>query len=408
MIGIPVLVFILIFAFVFQIMKLKLKVVFVFFMVLQASFAQAPQLSEKAQISVLTCSTGNELFSSFGHTAIRVQDASLGIDVVYNYGTFDFNKPNFYLNFAKGKLVYSLSRRRFENFLYNYELEKRWVKEQILDLNTSENNLLFKFLENNYLPENRDYLYDPLFNNCSSITGDVLEKEFEGGIIFNGSHLEEKYTFRELVRQYIPLNSWGMFGIDLAFGGVTDKTATVREHMFMPYYAMEQLANTTKAGKPLLKRERTILNYPEDSGNDQDSLLTSPIFWFMMLLAFVIAITLLDYRHQGHNKILDFLLFFVSGLAGLLILVLWFATDHIVTGKNFNFLWLMPVNLFVAFKIITKKEMPIWLPKYLWFAIACIGIVLLIWVFRIQILSPLNIPLMLALIIRYLFLLKKI
>ncbi|WP_350290842.1 DUF4105 domain-containing protein [uncultured Croceitalea sp.] len=389
-------------------MKLKLLLIFFFLVVTPKAFSQTPVLSEKAQISVLTCATGNQLFSSFGHTAIRVQDIELGIDVVYNYGTFDFNKPNFYLNFAKGKLTYSLSRRRFENFLYDYELEKRWVKEQILDLSPLETKQLFQFLETNYLPENRDYAYDPLFNNCSSIVGDVLEKEFENQIDFKGSHLDKKYTFRQLVRQYLPLNSWGAFGIDLAFGGVTDRTATVREHMFMPYYAMEQLKNTTKADSPLLRRERTILDYPEESGNDQDSLLTSPFFWFMMFLAFVIAITLLDRRHHGHSKLLDFTLFFISGAAGLLILILWLATDHVVTGNNFNFLWLMPINLYIAFKVLSKKEMPKWLPKYLWFALACIGVVLLIWIFKIQILSPLNIPLMLSLVVRYLFLLKKI
>ncbi len=388
-------------------MRLKLLVVFLFFIVTYGSFSQTPQLSEKAQISVLTCATGIQLFSSFGHTAVRVQDAQLGIDVVYNYGTFDFNKPNFYLNFVKGKLIYSLSRRRFENFLYEYELEKRWVKEQILELTSEETNQLFQFLETNYLPENRDYAYDPLFNNCSSITGDILEKEFDEQIVFKGNHLDKKYTFRQLVRQYIPLNSWGMFGIDLAFGGVTDRTATVREHMFMPYYAMEQLTNTTKAGKPLLKRERTILNYPEDSGNDSDSLLTSPLFWFIMFLVFVIAITILDYRHHGRNTWLDFALFFISGTAGLIILLLWLATDHIVTGENFNFLWLMPLNLFVSFKLLSKKELPSWLTKYLWFLLVSIGVILLIWIFKIQILSPLNIPLMLALVVRYLFLLKK-
>lgn len=389
-------------------MKSKLLFVFLLFIVTPWSFSQTPELSEKAQISVLTCGTGNQLFSSFGHTAIRVQDTQLGVDVVYNYGTFDFDKPNFYLNFAKGKLIYSLSRRRFENFLYEYELEKRWVKEQILELTSEETNQLFQFLETNYLPENHDYAYDPLFNNCSSITGDILEKEFEGQIEFKGNHLDKKYTFRQLVRQYIPLNSWGMFGIDLAFGGITDRTATVREHMFMPYYAMEQLANTTKDSKPLLKRERTILNYPEESGNDSNSLLTSPLFWFMMLLAFVVAITILDYRHHGHNTWLDFTLFFISGAAGLIILLLWLATDHIVTGKNFNFLWLMPLNLFVSFKLLSKKELPSWFTRYLWFALVCIGIILLIWIFKIQILSPLNIPLMLALVVRYLFLLKKI
>ena len=367
-----------------------------------------PQLTDQAQISVLTCATGNELFSAFGHTAIRVQDIKLGIDVVYNYGTFDFNKPNFYLNFAKGKLTYSLSRKRFEGFLYDYELEKRWVKEQILDLTPLETAQLFKFLETNYLPENRDYAYDPLFNNCSSIVGDILVEEFNGQIEFKDYLPDEKYTFRQVVRQYIPINSWGAFGIDLAFGAVTDRTATLREHMFMPYYAMKQLDNTTKAGKPLVKRKRTILDYPQESGNNGYPFLSSPLFWFMLFLGFVIAITLLDHRHHGHNRWLDFILFFISGAAGLLILLLWLATDHVVTGKNFNFLWLMPLNLFVAFKVLSKKEMPTWLTKYLWFALACIGIVLLIWIFKIQILSPLNIPLILALAIRYLFLLKKV
>lgn len=408
MIGILLLVFILIFAGVFQTMKLKLLLLFPFLVLTKNVFSQAPELSEKAQISVLTCATGNQLFSSFGHTAVRVQDMELGIDVVYNYGTFNFNKPNFYLNFARGKLIYSLSRKRFENFLYDYELEKRWVKEQILDLSSLETKQLFQFLETNYLPENRDYAYDPLFNNCSSIVADVLEKKFEGQIVFKGIHLDTKYTFRQLVRQYIPLNSWGAFGIDLAFGGITDRTATVREHMFMPYYTMEQLKNTTKTGKPLLKRERTILDYPEESGNNKDALLASPLFWFMVLLAFVIAITLMNHKHDSHNKVLDFVLLFVSGAAGLLILILWLTTDHVVTKMNFNFLWLMPINLFVAFKILSKKSMPKWLSNYLWFALTCIGIVLLIWVFKIQILSPLNIPLMLTLVVRYLFLLKKI
>ena len=203
-------------------------------------FSQVPKLSSKAEISVLTCSSGDELFSSFGHTAFRVQDAKLGVDVVYNYGTFDFDKPNFYLNFAKGKLVYSLSRRSFEAFLYQYELERRWVKEQILDLNQDQVNQLFQFFENNYKPENRDYLYDPLYNNCSTITGDILENQFQGSIEFSDSHLEQQYTFRQLVHQHIKTNQWGTFGIDLAFGGVTDRMASVRQHMFLPYYAMEQ------------------------------------------------------------------------------------------------------------------------------------------------------------------------
>ncbi|MDT0606951.1 DUF4105 domain-containing protein [Croceitalea rosinachiae] len=388
-------------------MKSILSIIIIFLAhTFQMLHAKIPTLSEKAQISVLTCSSGDELFSSFGHTAFRVQDPVLGIDIVYNYGTFDFNKPNFYLNFAKGKLIYSLSRKSFEAFLYDYQLEKRWIKEQLLDLNQEQTNQLLKFFEENYKPENRDYPYDPLFNNCSTITGDILEQQLGKSIKFNGSHLKELLTFRQLVHQHIKTNKWGTFGIDLAFGGITDREATVRQHMFLPYYAMHQLNNTTYNGKPILSRERTISNYPEKS--DQSTFMLSPLFWFSLLLAFVIAITYLDKKHHGRSRFLDFVLFFISGLAGLFILLLWLATNHVVTQLNFNFLWLLPFNLIVSFYLLSKKKLPNWLSKYLWVALGLIIIMLVIWIFRIQVLSWLNLILMLVLTIRYLFLLKKI
>jgi len=366
---------------------------------------ELPKLSENAHISVLTCGAGDQLYTAFGHTSFRVQDSVLGLDVVYNYGTFDFNKPNFYLNFAKGKLIYSLSRKRFDRFLFEYEYEKRWIKEQLLDLSPDEVNSFFRFLEDNYLPENRDYAYDPLFNNCSNVTGTILKEQLAGPITFKGDHLEKKYAFRELVRQYIPLNSWGSFGIELAFGGVTDRIATVEEHMFLPYYAMLQLRNTTKAGKPLVKRERVVLDYPETQ--PRGTFMTSPLFWFLLALCLVLAVTYLDWKHGTRHKWLDFTLFLLSGLIGIFILLLWLATNHIVTGLNFNFLWLLPTNAIVAFILLSKGTKIPWLKKYIWFALGCIGLGLLLWTLGIHVQSPLNIPLLFILVARYLLLLKR-
>ncbi|MEN1784853.1 MAG: DUF4105 domain-containing protein [Bacteroidota bacterium] len=362
-----------------------------------------PTLSNKAQISVMTCAAGDVLYYAFGHSAFRVQDPKLGLDIVYNYGTFNFDKPNFYLNFAKGKLVYSLSRRSFERFLFEYEYEKRWVKEQIFDLTPEETNQFFRFFVKNYLPENRDYLYDPLFNNCSNITANLLKEQFGEEIVFHGDHLPKQYTFRQLVRQFLPINSWGSFGIELAFGGITDRTATVEEHMFLPYYAMEQLQNTTKAGEPLLRRERDILDYPELK--NQSTFMTSPLFWFIVLLLFVLVLTYLDFKHGTYHPWLDFPLFLLSGLAGIAILLLWLGTDHQVTIKNLNFLWLLPTNTVVAFLLFHFERFQ-WLSYYFWFALIGIGLIVLLWILRVQVLSPLNIPLLLLLGVRYLFLLK--
>ena len=253
------------------------------------AYSQGLQLTERSQISMLTCAPGEELYSAFGHTAFRVQDPALGLDLVYNYGTFDFNRPNFYLNFVKGKMIYSLSRRSFDDFLFEYELGKRWVKEQILDLDLEQRNQLLAFFEYNYLPQNRDYLYDPLLNNCSSISGVILKQQFGEAIVFDGSHLDRQYTFRELVRQFLKINSWAMLGIDLAFGSVVDRKATVQEHMFLPSYAMEQLRNTSFHDRPLIKRERTILDYGQPV--PQGFFFLSPLFWVLILFAFTLAIT---------------------------------------------------------------------------------------------------------------------
>src|SRR5690606_38690728 len=268
------------------------------------AFSQGPLLTERSQISMLTCGAGDELYSSFGHTAFRVQDPNLGLDVVYNYGTFDFDRPNFYLNFVKGRMIYSLSRSNFDDFLFEYELGKRWVKEQLLDLNLEQRNRLLAFFEENYKPLNRDYLYDPLLNNCSSISGTILKEQFGDTIVFGDAHLERRYSFRQLVRQFLKANSWSMVGIDLAFGAVVDRKATLQEHMFMPYYAMEQLRHTRLGEGPLLKRERTILDYREHPR--QSFFPLSPLFWSLILLAFTLVITYFDHTHKTRSRWLDF------------------------------------------------------------------------------------------------------
>jgi len=385
-------------------MNRKLQLLVFFFALGNFLFSQTPTLTENAKVSVITCASGDALYSAFGHTAFRVQDTALGIDVVYNYGTFDFNQPNFYLNFTKGKMIYSLSRRSFEGFLYEYELEKRWVKEQILDLTVAQRNQLLLFFEENYLPENRDYLYDPLLKNCSSITGDILKEQFGEAIVFDGSHLEKQYTFRQLVRQFMPVNTWSMFGIDLAFGSPVDRKATVQEHMFLPYYAMEQLRNTTFNGKPLVKRERTILDYNEHLQRGFFPL--SPLFWFILLLAFTGTITYFDFKHKARSRWLDFSLLFLTGLTGTFLFLLWVATDHTSTPYNYNILWAFPVNLVIAFPFLFQDKVPVWAPKYFGVTLGLMGIMLLLWALKVQIFSPVLIPLLLTLAIRYGYMIK--
>lgn len=381
---------------------------FLLFLLVLSAFlpvkAQSPQLSEKSQISLITCAAGDEIYTAFGHSAFRVQDPVLGIDVVYNYGTFDFKQPNFYLNFTKGRMIYSLSRRSFDDFLFEYELEKRWVKEQILDINLEQRNALLAFFEENYLPQNRDYLYDPLLNNCSSITGTILKDQYGDALVFDGSYLDKQYTFRQLVRQFLNINSWSMFGIDLAFGSPVDRKATVQEHMFLPYYAMEQLNHTTLNGKPMVKRERTILDYNEHTHETFFPL--TPGFWFMLLLAFTGVITYFDHKHHTRSRWLDFSLFFITGVAGTLLLLLWVAADHTSTPYNFNILWAFPANAVVAFLIALPAKLPQWGPNYLKGQLALMLLTLVLWIFKVQVFSPMILLLFGTLALRYLYLIR--
>ncbi|WP_372745530.1 DUF4105 domain-containing protein, partial [Lutibacter sp.] len=176
------------------------------------------QLSDKATVSVLTCGPGDQLYSTFGHSAFRIFDPSTGFDKVYNYGTFDFNAPNFYLNFVKGKLTYQLSTTRFNYFMAEYQYENRWVKAQVLNLTANEVQQVFNFLENNAKPENKNYQYDFFFDNCSTKIEAVLVAALPTKITFSNNHITTYKTHRDLIADYTKNQKWAKFGIDLALG----------------------------------------------------------------------------------------------------------------------------------------------------------------------------------------------
>lgn len=357
-----------------------------------------------SKISLLTVGTGEDLAAKFGHSAIRLQDASLGIDEVYGYGTYDFEDPNFYLNFTRGKLSYTISRMPFKYFEYSYKVEQRWIKEQDLNLTLEQRQNIINFLENNLKPENKKYKYDFLFDNCATRIPMVFEKTLGEGLEFNFDHLEHHYTFRELIRQNLNPNSWSNFGIDLALGAVIDRKATPYEHMFLPLYVYQQIKNTTLKGTPIVKKERIILDI--ETKNHQLFFLLTPAFWLALLFVLVCFITYKDVKTQRRTKWLDFILFLITGLAGVLIVFLWFATDHLATKMNLNTFWAFAPNAVVAFFLL-KTEIPNWIKKYLIIVLVLLATSVIIWFFKIQVFSILITPILLALAIRHLFLITS-
>lgn len=366
----------------------------------QRLFADNPQLSQHSRISILTCGPGEDLYATFGHSAIRVYDPVNEIDWVYNYGTFDFNTPNFYMKFARGKLLYALSREYFENFMFTYQLENRWVQEQILNLNPSQKKSLFDFLENNLKPENRFYQYDFLFENCATKIPEVLKLVLADSLVFNSDHLTEPKTFRKLIQSRLNTNSWSSLGIDLALGSVIDRNALPLEFTFLPDYVWQQLENGKIGNTPAVVKSRTLLNLPEN--RTSGFWLFTPLFIFTMFFISVLAKTIVDLKRHAPGGLLDKSLFLITGLTGLIVIFLWFFTDHKSTTLNANILWAMPLNLIVIF--LGFKSKPI-LP-YLIFVLTLLLLCPAVWLLGYQEFSPVLLPIWGAMAMRYAYLIR--
>ncbi|NNF33644.1 MAG: DUF4105 domain-containing protein [Saprospiraceae bacterium] len=296
------------------------------------------------KISLLTCDPGDQLYSTFGHSAVRVFNERTGIDVVYNYGTFDTDTPGFYTKFLRGKLPYRLSKATYAAFLYEYNFYKRGVKELVLNLSTREEVQMIEFLETNYLPENRSYPYDFFFDNCATRIRDIIP-EINPNVEWQS--VSEEITFRQMLHQFLPGMPWSEFGIDLIIGSVADREASDKDQMFLPGYLHDHFeAATLSEDANLIKESYRVLTFEEEAKERMKSKWFTPHIIFGLLILLEIFILFFIKRKSKAIQWYNRLFFFSIGLASLLMLGLWFLTDHQATGNNWNILWASPLYLF--------------------------------------------------------------
>lgn len=333
------------------------------------------------RISLLTCAPGEDLYSTFGHTAIRVTDAAAGRDEVYNYGTFDGFDPGFYLKFVRGKLLYALSVEDFRDFLFEYQAESRSITEQELAFDCVQKQQLYAALRNNAEPQNRFYRYDFLFDNCTTRAGDIIAGNCGGPVQYKPLFPGQQPTFRNLI--YVYLNrahqDWSKLGIDLLLGAKLDRAATGKEAMFLPENLLKALDSATANSKPLVKQKQPLLTMPDVAGK---SYLVTPFVLFTFLLIVFGALTFVKKTWaKTAVAVFDFLLFFVLGAAGVLLLFMWFGTDHQLCANNYNLLWAVPLHLVAAFFVHRGKS---WVKVYFRLAFALTVLLMLSWVFLPQ------------------------
>lgn len=375
-----------------------------FLLILLTFVGLSPAKAQFWEVSLLTADPGTELYSSFGHSAIRMRELGPGgRDLVFNFGTFDFDTPNFYGKFATGKLNYMLSVATYDRFIVEYDYYKRGLREQVLDLSEEQKDFLLQHLDAQYAPERRFYKYDFFYNNCATKIRDAFDVVLGEQLVWSDTLAEEK-TFRNLIDEFVLPLPWADFGIDLALGSVIDRPATELEKQFLPTYMEQAFAKATivenGVSRPLVKQSRVLLEYPKEA--TQQSLLNpSVLFWFLAVI--FAALTGYGFKKGRLMKGLDIAFFGTLGILGLVVAFLWFFTDHSATLWNWNILWAFPGHLVLVWGLVARPNAT-WISSYLLFVMVATVVVLLLWIVGVQSFYPALIPILLLLLLRANFL----
>ena len=328
----------------------------------------AQLLSDNATASLLTCGPGNDFYTTFGHSALRITDTTRGIDLVYNYGTFDFNTPNFYWQFMRGQLNYCLSRSTYDEFVDEYIWLGRPVSEQPLTFEAGQVQNLFILLETNYLPQYRYYRYDFLRDNCATRVRDVIYSAWGADTVLLRS--AEPLSYRQLLATCLRDSmEWWRLGVDLLLGLPADQRCTAPERMFLPAEMEAEMAQCTTSGvwtaPYIVGPSRKLL----PSGRTPLKASFPPVVVFALLLA-VVALWSIRAGKSTSLRVFDRVLFILAGLCGLFLCFMWFGTDHYCTAWNLNILWLSPLLILIAIRLERSPRWALWFQEVMFLAAA--------------------------------------
>lgn len=360
-------------------------------------FSTFAQDSSRLRISLLTCTPGEELYSTFGHSAIRIvyDSPAAGVygDVVYNFGTFDYGDPAFYQKFVKGRLLYYVSASTFEEFKYDYQSTNRGITEQVLNLTAVEKIAIQQLLTEFIKEENKYYKYDFFFDNCTTRLRDILKKQHDSTFT-RVAVMQQGSSFRQAIHQYLNRKNkdWTKLGMDLLLGKPSDAVMTAEQMQFLPDNLMKSL-DSSKHNDVLTSQNLYKIT---DEENSKSYFTPFVIFSILFVGIFFIGRLKNKFAHaflQGF----DGLLFFITGALGAVLIFLWTGTDHLMFGANYNLIWAWPTHMILAFFVNSKKN---WVKKYFKFTAVALMAVLISWYFLPQQMNDGLLPLVCLLIYR--------
>lgn len=342
---------------------------------------------DKTEVSLLTCGPGSEVWSQFGHTAIRVTDTLAGSDIVVNYGMFSFDQPCFIPRFVLGKADYQIDIQSFSSFMREYEREGRYVIQQPLAVTAADKLRILKAIGINFQPENRTYRYNFFYDNCTTRARNVLVDNCQGRVTYPtaaGAGL----SYRQLVHRMNEAYPWASFGEDLLLGFEADRKCSQDESQFLPLFLMADFQKATIGNgsdrHPLVKSTfflipppgktdkapvvlsrlfkmadggTTLLPSPPEDG--RPTPIPSPLAVMVTALAIAIAVTAYEWRRKRYLWPFDLLLYLVAGAAGLVLLAMVFS-DHPTVRANWQILILNPLWLASMWPLMKNRKRMAW------------------------------------------------
>ena len=305
----------------------KIALLLFLFLTVHFSFGQNIQLSKTTHVSVITCGTGNESYSLFGHTAIRVQDTTNAFDVVYNYGAFDFNTPNFVMKFIKGDLQYFAVAHSYADFINQYQYEKRSVYEQELNIPVDLKQKLFDNLNTSLAPGEGHYTYKFIDKNCTSMVVDIINKTLDTIAIVK--NIDTDITYRTILYPYFDGHFYEKLGTSIIFGKKVDQLGT---KIFLPFELQKSLKTVSFQHQPLVQENKTIFEFKNEA---LFSWWNNPYTYFVLLCCIVFI----------NNRSIDLFYLSIIAIIGIFCTFVWFYSSHLELGYNYNILLFNPTLL---------------------------------------------------------------
>lgn len=323
-------------------------------------FSQNISLSNQAKVSILTCGTGPESYAMYGHTGIRIQDSLRGIDVVYNYGAFDFDTPNFIGKFVKGDLQYFVTNGNYIDFYYNYQAENREIIEQDLALSSAQINQLFQQLNASVYSDDRFYTYKFIDRNCTTMVVDKINSTLGSEYIKSQT---SNQSYREILYPYMS-DFYMKLGIQLIFGAKVDEPAT---RLFLPYEFKDAISDTKINGNKIEKSNSKIL---------QITKTETPFNWLNSIYSLITALLIMVLLNMKWLKISYFIF---AGLLGVFFSLVGLYSLHEEILWNYNILLFNPLLLIFTWYYWKGNRV-----KIILFGQICLGFLLAYFVYMLN------------------------